>query len=178
MVRRTLIVCLLAAALAAAFAVPAGGVTIARGRFGVGDSIMLSSSDELAPFEIGVNAEVSRRFDAGIDVVRRLANRDKLPRRLIVHLGTNGPVTRELCDEMVAAAPHRRIFLVTVRVPLPAQDPNNEVLRECAAAYDRVHVIRWYRYSAGHPEWFADDGYHLSAEGQDVYAAYLEAGSA
>lgn len=178
MLRRILALSLFAAALAVGTAVPALAGPIEKGRFGVGDSIMLSSADELDPFAIRVNAEVSRRFDDGVRVVRWLANHDRLPRRLIVHLGTNGSVTTELCEELVRAAPHRRIYLVTVRVPLAAQDPNNEALRACAAAFERVEVIRWYRYSAGHPEWFAPDGYHLSAVGQDAYAAFLEANSA
>jgi hypothetical protein len=27
--------------------------------------------------------------------------------------------------------------------------------------------------SGRHPEWFADDGYHLNADGQTAYARYL-----
>jgi len=37
-----------------------------------------------------------------------------------------------------------------------------------------VWVIRWCAYSTGHPHWFADDRYHLSAEGEAMYAALID----
>jgi hypothetical protein len=147
---------------------------VPSGRFGVGDSIMLSAADELSGYGIDVNAEVGRQFSAGLPVVRRLATNDRLPRNVIVHLGTNGYVQPEDCDALVALAPQRRIFLVTVRVPRDWQDPNNEVLNDCAGRYDRVFVIRWFMATRDHPEWFATDGYHLNAEGQQAYASYLD----
>jgi hypothetical protein len=144
------------------------------GRFGVGDSIMLSTFDELGGYGWIVNAQVGRQFSAGLGVVRRKASNGTLPRRVIVHLGTNGPIDPNDCDSLVAAAAPRRVFLVTVRVPRGWQDPNNAILRACAAAHDRAHLIRWYSHSRDHAEWFADDGYHLTAEGQLAYASYLQ----
>lgn len=149
---------------------------VPRGRFGVGDSIMLSAADELAGHGFGVNAEVGRRFAAGVDVVRSLAGRGTLPRHVIVHLGTNGPVTAEECAALVAQAPHRQVYLVNVRVPRDWETSVNETLRTCAAAYARVHLLNWWRKSGRQPElWLADDGYHLTAEGRAVYAAWIDA---
>jgi hypothetical protein len=144
------------------------------GRFGVGDSIMLSASDELAVYGTGVDAEVGRQFSEGLPVIRRLARRDRLPRTVIVHLGTNGYVQPEDCDRLVALAPRRRIFLVTVRVPREWQDPNNDVLNACAIRYDRVFVLRWFRVSGDHPEWFSTDGYHLNTDGQRAFADLIQ----
>ena len=146
------------------------------GRFGVGDSIMVSASDELEAFGWKVNAEVGRQFSTGLRVVRWRATRGTLPKRVIVHLGTNGAIDPDDCDDLVAAAgPRRRIFLVTVRVPRGWQDANNEVLQACATAYEKVHLIRWYGHSHQHAGWFAEDGYHLSATGQEEYASFLQA---
>jgi hypothetical protein len=169
-IRRLVVVMLLAVAslpVSASALVPAG-------RFGVGDSIMLSASEELAVHGVGVNAEVGRQFSEGLPVVRRLANNDRLPRNVVVHLGTNGYVQPSDCDALVSLAPNRRIFLTTVRVPRDWQDPNNDVLNACAARYDRVFVIRWFMFSKDHPEWFAADGYHLNAEGQQAYADLID----
>lgn len=146
---------------------------VPAGRFGVGDSIMLSAEDELAEYDIAINAEVGRQFSTGVSVVRRLANNDVLPRNVIVHLGTNGYVQPDDCDRLVEVAPGRRIFLTTIKVPRDWQDPNNEVLNACAQRYDRVFVVRWYMHSKDHPEWYATNGYHLNADGQAEFASYL-----
>jgi hypothetical protein len=161
--------------LTAAFVLEPGAAEarIPSRRLGVGDSIMLSASDELSAFEVDVNAEVGRQFSKGVSVVRRLANHDRLPRIVVVHLGTNGYVQPEDCVELVLSAPHRRIFLVSLVVPRDWEDPNNEVLNACAASYERVHMLRWAVFSKDHPEWFADDGYHINAEGQEAYAGFL-----
>jgi hypothetical protein len=156
-------------------ALPAGGTTRHR-RIGVGDSIMLSAEDDLAPYSVVVNAEVGRQFSEGFHVVRRLSLHDRLPRQVVVHLGTNGYVDPVDCDELVRwAGPHRHVFLVTVRVPRAWEKPNNDVLHKCAGRDDNAFVIRWCAYSDGHPEWFAEGGYHLNEEGQAAFAAFLDA---
>lgn len=165
----------IAASLIVLLTTPLSAVGSTPGRFGVGDSIMLSSSDELGAFDWTTNAEVGRQFSTGVQVVRRRAARGTLPKRVIVHLGTNGPIDPADCDALVAfAGSWRRVFLVTVKVPRGWQDANNEILRGCAAAHEKVHLIRWHSRSTRHPEWFASDGYHLNAGGQLGYAAFLE----
>jgi lysophospholipase L1-like esterase len=173
--RRILPILLMAVGFALSVALPAGA-SIPQGRLGVGDSIMLSSRDELAGYETPVNAKVGRQFDEGLRVIRWRANHGTLPKRVIVHLGTNGWIDATACDTLVdEVGPSRRVFLVTVRVPRDWMHDDNERIRACAASYDRVHVIRWAMVSGRHPEWFSDDGYHLNAEGQSAYAAYLDA---
>jgi lysophospholipase L1-like esterase len=161
-------------AIVVSLALPAGA-TIPPGRFGVGDSIMLSSRDELEVDGIPVNAKVGRQFDEGLQVIRWKANHGTLPKRVIVHLGTNGWIDSTACDTLIdEVGPSRRVFLVTIRVPRDWMHPNNDLLRSCAAANDRVHLIRWAMVSGRHPEWFSDDGYHLNTEGQAKYADYLD----
>jgi hypothetical protein len=141
----------------------------------LGDSLMLSSKDELAAYDIRVNAKVGRQFDEGLRVVRRMVTAGTLPKRVIVHLGTNGWIDPSACDTLVDEVGHsRRVFLVTVRVPRDWMRANNGRLRACADAHERVHLIRWAMRSGRHPEWFADDGYHLNADGQAAYARYLD----
>ena len=129
--------------------------------------------DQLAVYGIGVDAEVGRQFPESFAVVRRMVRRDELPRNVIIHLGTNGYVQPADCDKLISLAPGRRIFLTSVRVPRDWQDPNNDVLNACAARYDRVFILRWSMYSKDHPEWFASDGYHLNAIGQQAYTDFL-----
>jgi len=176
MARRLLIPISACLVLLASVAPMASAAKIPPGRVGVGDSIMLSAKDELNAYDVHVHAKVGRQFSEGVAVVQRLKEDGLLAKRVIVHLGTNGPVDPADCDQAVAiAGPVRRVFLVTNKVPRTWQDTNNDVLNACAAAYDNVWVIRWFAYSTGHPHWFADDRYHLSAEGLAIYAGYLDA---
>jgi hypothetical protein len=159
---------ILAAAATASAAVP-------RGRFGVGDSIMLSASSGLADHGFDTNAEVGRQFSAGVGVVKRLATHGKLPRNLVVHLGTNGPVDPADCAALIAYAPKRQVYLVNVRVPRDWEADVNETLRACASGHDRVHYLDWWKKSGRHlDEWLAKDGYHVTAEGQAAYAAWID----
>ena len=168
----------LAVGLAAgvALATPVHAIaSIPRGRFGIGDSIMLSAKPELRGYGVRANAKVGRQFDQGLGVVRRMVAADTLPKRVIVHLGTNGWIDPSSCDVLLDEIGHsRRVFLVTVRVPRDWMRPNNRLLRSCAASNDKVELIRWAMVSGRHPEWFADDGYHPNADGQAAYAAYLD----
>jgi lysophospholipase L1-like esterase len=146
-----------------------------QGRFGVGDSIMLSAKPELRPLGYGVNASVGRQFGAGVWIVRHKAEDGTLPKHVIVHLGTNGTIDPGDCDRLVGSAgTKRRLFLVTIKVPRSWEEPNNETLNACANAHDKVHVIRWWSKSHDHPEWFADDGYHLNAAGRAVYVRFVD----
>jgi len=149
--------------------------SVPRGRFGVGDSIMLSASDELADYGFGTNAEVGRQFDVGVRVVRRLATHGKLPRNVVVHLGTNGPIDADDCTALIGHARKRQIYLVNVRVPRDWEGDVNATLRACARPYERVHYLNWWKKSGRHlDEWLAKDGYHLTAEGQAGYAAWID----
>ena len=165
------------AASVAVTAVPSAAASrVPHGRFGVGDSIMLSASDELAADGFRTNAEVGRQFIAGVDIVRRLATRDRLPRHAVVHLGTNGPVDVDDCARLIGDAPRRQIYLVNVRVPRVWEGAVNETLRACARPYARVHYLNWYRKSGRRlDDWIAPDGYHLTADGQAAYAAWIDA---
>lgn len=169
-IRRLVVVLLLALASMPASA----SAAIPAGRFGVGDSIMLSAEDELAAYDVGINAEVGRQFSEAIPIVRRLVKNERLPRNVIVHLGTNGYIQQGDCDRLVELATGRRIFLVTIKVPREWQTPNNDLLNGCAATYERVFIIRWFAYSNDHPEWFAEDGYHPNADGQQAYADLID----
>ena len=176
---RTLVRVVAASAIALVLAVSlasgAGAAAPPKGRFGVGDSIMLSAKDELRPLGYGVNAVVGRQFGAGVWLVRRMAEDGTLPRRVVVHLGTNGTVDPGDCDRLIGyVGPARRIFLVTIKVPRSWETPNNDELNACASRHEKVHVIRWWAHSHDHPEWFSSDGYHLNADGQDAYASFVD----
>ena len=68
----------------------------------IGDSVMLGARRALetrfGPKTL-VDAKVSRQLTAAIDIVRGLAEEDRLGDVLVIHMGTNGPFTAEQLDE-------------------------------------------------------------------------------
>jgi hypothetical protein len=136
---------------------------------------MLGARDELRAMGWRVNARLSRQMrDAGTTILA-VKRAGRLPTKVVLHLGTNGPFLESDCAAAVrAAGPRRHVYLVTLKVPRPYRTPNNTRLRSCARRFATASLIGWYTYSHTHPSWFARDGYHLRAAGQDAYAAYLE----
>jgi hypothetical protein len=145
------------------------------GKYAVGDSVMLGAAGSLRARGFTVNATVSRQFTTGVALVRDLTRSGRLPRKVVFHLGTNGVVLADVCDQMVRVIGHQRvIWLVTLKVPRSWQEPNNRKLRACAHRHRRAHLIPWNSYSHGHPSWFASDGYHLTSSGRVAYARLID----
>ena len=91
-------------------------------------------------------------------------------------LGDNGVATEDQVKALIEAVdPGKRVYLVTARVPLALQDINNDLFKQVAEEYDNCEVIDWYAQSAGHDEYFWDDGTHLRPEGADAYVLMLRA---
>jgi hypothetical protein len=151
-------------------------VTRARGsRLAVGDSLMVGVANRMRRRGFAVHARVGRQFSTGPGIVRGYGKR--LPRNVVIELGTNGTVQLAHCRAIVpSAGPRRRVFLVTNRVPRSWQGSNNRTLRACDRSFrpSRVRIINWYRASAGHPEWFARDRVHLSASGQRAFVRLID----
>jgi hypothetical protein len=154
-------------------------VVVPVGRFALGDSVMLGSRSLLGAQGFRVDATVSRQFAAAPALVRaRLAAR-RLPRNVVVHLGTNGTIRLSDCRAVVTSAgTARRVFLVTDRVPRSWMAANNRTLRACDASFltSRVVLVDWATYSARHRAWFAADGFHPSSLGRGYYTRLIDSG--
>jgi len=139
---------------------------------GVGDSIMLGASSALSQQfpGIAIDARVGRQFSEGVQIVKALEARGTIPGTVIVHLGTNGPVSTALCDEMMNLLAGKRVVLVNLHVPRSWEAQNNEVLNACAARHGAT-VVDWHTDAVG----LAPDGYHLGGSGPDAYARLIAA---
>ena len=94
---------------------------------------------------------------------------------VIFELGSNGVATRDQVNAMIELVPpEKSVYLVNVRTPDPLQDINNDLLAAAADAYDNVHLIDWFSYSAGHDEWFDGDGTHLKPSGCEKYLDMIQ----
>ena len=145
----------------------------------VGDSIMLGAQPAL---EAGIDglvldAKSSRQFAAGIAILEGLLADGNRPDLVLVHLGTNGLVTEELFDAMMAAAVDvSRVVFVNVKVPRPWEAETNQVLADGVVRYPNAELIDWYSASIDQPQYFNGSGYHLRPPGVAAFVDLIASG--
>jgi lysophospholipase L1-like esterase len=127
---------------------------------------------ELPGWRVKQSAKVSRHAYEGDDVMRRYGSR--LPRVIHVSLGTNddpGDVDgfRDAIADVMKVAGARRcvVWANIVRPPYRGVSYRgyNRALADESSRRDNLRVLNWVRMVRAHPEWLADDGVHVSAEG-------------
>ncbi len=64
---------------------------------------------------------------------------------------------------------------MSVKVPRPWEQSNNEVLADGVRRYPNTVLADWHAASVNRPELFVEDGYHLQPEGQRLYADVIAA---
>lgn len=143
--------------------------------FAVGDSVMLGSARKLSSYGITVDAAKNRQVNAGAQVLDYRMKTGELGNNVVIHLGTNGRTTASTFDKvMKPLANVQRVIVLTVRVPgSPYSDKNNEIITALPLKYPNVTVLDWQALSKGHKDWFASDGIHPNALGQDQYVGFI-----
>ncbi|HEY5859973.1 MAG TPA: acyltransferase family protein [Actinomycetota bacterium] len=136
----------------------------------IGDSVMLGAASKLAEQGVWVDAKVGRQFKEGVELVTALNAGGLLGDVLVVHLGNNGPSTRERFDELMAQTTNVRLVVVlTVKVPKPWQGEVNTEIFDLPNRYPNVRLIDWNGLSQSQEGIFYSDGIHLRPAGQEVY---------
>jgi hypothetical protein len=126
---------------------------------------------------VHVDAKVGRQFAAGIGGLATFADAG-MP-VLVLHLGTNGPVTDALFDRAMAAAGGTpRVIVLTVQLPdVPRyayEAGTNDVLRRGTVRYGAV-LVDWHAATEGRRDVLRRDGIHLTAAGEELYASLVAA---
>jgi lysophospholipase L1-like esterase len=138
----------------------------------IGDSVMVGATADLEREVPGIeiHALEGRQFEEGLAVVQELRDEAGLGDIVVIDLGTNGPITRELVDEMLALLEGvDRVVFVNLRMPRSWEAGNNAILSETSARYGNVALVDWHEASDGHPEYFWD-GVHLTPDGAHAFA--------
>lgn len=152
----------------------------------VGDSVMLSSLDGLNETFPGitVNAEISRNFTQGTDVVRGLVQDGALRHWLVLGLATNNVVTEADLDQMrQVVGDDTMLVLVGPHGPagqFPSYSENNDRLRTYAANHpDNTLFVDWDAAISAHPDYLWNDGIHpVDETGGRLYAQAVSDGIA
>lgn len=151
---------------------PASGADVTA----VGDSIMLDLSPYLSNILPGITVDgaVSRQMYQLGDELSALRAQGLLRPRLVIELGTNGPFDESyVVSTLQSLGAMQRIVLVNAQEPRPWEQSVNQSLADVARQVPHAVVADWYGASAGHPEYFFDDGVHPDATGASVEAGLI-----
>jgi peptidoglycan/LPS O-acetylase OafA/YrhL len=139
----------------------------------IGDSVMLGARAALqqAIGDIYVDADTSRQFGTGIDIVRGRKVAGLLSDTVVIHMGTNGVITggqMETLMDILKDTP--RVVFVNLKVPRSWEARDNDVLSSYVSQYPNAVLIDWHNLGGSHPEYFYQDGIHLRPDGARAYA--------
>ncbi len=139
--------------------------------FVVGDSVTVPAGDFLGEQGFAVDAVACRTFAQGLEVM----SARRLPDLVVVALGSNAAVSgAELERALELVGPFARLMLVLPKDLGGARDPDGRVMRAFEQAHpDQVTTLDWPGYSAGHGDWFAPDGLHLTTDGARGFAQMI-----
>ena len=155
---------------------PRKDVNLGRAPIAIGDSPMLLALGPLAQKGYKANARGCRQWPEGLALIRKLRNEDRLPKLVVVALGSNGSVTRaNIHDALDLVGKKRTLGLVTPRETGGGSSSDADVVRSEARKHkNRTVLLDWVKFSSGHSGWFQADGLHLTFEGADAFARLLE----
>ena len=138
----------------------------------IGDSVSLRAVDAFDGVfpHSHIDAEKGRQFDAGRATFEGYIQQNLAGRIVVFALGTNGLVTDDQIDAIMAVAGDQRIVVfVNTRSPQPWVGSTNQAIANAAKRYKNVRVIDWYGYSTNRNDLFDGDGTHLSTAGVTEY---------
>ncbi len=145
----------------------------------IGDSVMLAATPGLqARFgpEITIDAAISRHVQDGITRLAEYKESGQLVKykTLVIGLGTNGPMTTDMFNQIVALAagvPH--VIFINTFDTRSWEAPTNQVLAAGVAANPAVKLVDWSSAAAANrPLLYADD-IHPDPTGALLYAGLL-----
>jgi len=134
----------------------------------IGDSVILGAKDHLlrALPGITIDAAVGRQFSEGRSLVAQLRASGLLKPIVVLHLGTNGYILEsDLRDVLKKLSDREQVLLVDVHANRRWTEQNNEIIDRLAAGHPNVARVRWSALSQEHPEYFVQDGIHLTGIG-------------
>lgn len=143
----------------------------------VGDSVMLSASDQIMNVlpSATINAEVGRHLGQEQAPLQEILDNGSVHQTVVAGLGTNGILYDFAIEELIALiGEERSIFFINAYCPtLEWEQSNNSYLTTLPQKHANVTIIDWYSLASQHPEWFFSDSTHPNEEGSKAYAELI-----
>jgi len=142
----------------------------------IGDSVLLGAAEETAAIGYDVDVRGCRQMTEGLDVLRKHARADGLPRVVVIALGSNSSITRgEVRTALRILGPDRILGLVTPREVRGIPHTDATTLRAAATSWPRrIALVDWVKHTKRHKGMTYSDGIHLTAAGQRAMANLLK----
>ncbi|MEA2279942.1 MAG: hypothetical protein QOK21_549 [Solirubrobacteraceae bacterium] len=138
----------------------------------LGASVMLGAQEALGR-HMRVDAAVGRQADDIVGRIDAYRAAGRLPSRVVVQIGENGPIpASDLRELRNALRGVRRVVLVNVRVPRSWGAQTNAQLARAVRGWPQARIADWYDASAA-PGLLYEDGTHPNPRGARVYAAIV-----
>jgi len=143
----------------------------------IGDSVLLGAAEEAAAIGYDVDVRGCRQMTEGLEVLRRRSRADRLPRVVVIALGSNSSIARaEVRAALRILGPDRILGLVTPREVRGTAYTDAATLRAAATSWPRrIALVDWVRHTKRHKGMTYSDGIHLTAAGQAAMARLLKA---
>ncbi|WP_225747279.1 acyltransferase family protein [Corynebacterium sp. Marseille-P4611] len=139
----------------------------------VGDSVMLASSGALKQRfpQIYVDADVSRHYTAGIQILQQLKDSGQLRDTVFLGFGTNGPAFPDQIKEAldIIGEDHTVVMAVPYGDREWMAQSQQDVL-DAAKEYDNVYIADWCGHAQSNPEILYSDGVHPMPERTGGYS--------
>lgn len=143
----------------------------------MGDSVILDAKPYLEQniADVYVSGKIGRQMWEASDLLAQFRAQGQLGGRVVIELGTNGSFnSKNLTNVLDSLRDKEKVYLVTVRVPRSWERTVNRALNKAAGEYPNVSLIDWHGASAGHDDYFAEDGVHLTPKGSEAFADLIK----
>lgn len=142
----------------------------------VGDSVLLGARPYLLrrlPWA-SVEAKVGRQGGEGLKLVQSLRDTAQLGDAAVIHLGTNGYLSEAQFQALLAQLADRKaVVVVNVYGARRWTRPNNEMMARVSARFQNVRLVDWHAIGEANPDYFVQDGIHLSGIGIHAYYSQI-----
>ncbi|PUE43828.1 acyltransferase family protein [Limnohabitans sp. Hippo3] len=138
----------------------------------VGDSVLLGASPYLQRRlpSASVDAKVGRQGSDGLKLVQSLRETAQLGDAAVIHLGTNGYLAEKQFRALLAQLSDRKtVVVLNVYGARRWTGPNNELIGRVSQSFDNVRLVDWHAIGQSNPDYFVQDGIHLSGAGIHAY---------
>jgi hypothetical protein len=141
-----------------------------------GDSVVLSGRGALQATlkSMSIDAAVGRQPWEIAKRIKIRRSEDRLSSFVVIHMGTNGLVTRRDLEPILRQLKDRkRVVVVDVQVPRVWMKQTNKMIYSLVPKYKNVRLANWHVVSHGHSNYFTSDGVHLTPAGGKVFARII-----
>ena len=138
----------------------------------VGDSVLLGASPYLLRRlpAASVEAKVGRQGGDGLKVVQNLREAARLGEAAVIHLGTNGYLAEKQFRALLEQLTDRKsVVVVNVHGARRWTSPNNDMIARVIQGFGNVKLVDWHAIGQANPNYFVQDGIHLSGSGIHAY---------